>query len=218
MGDHHRGQIQLAMQASHPLTQGVARDRVERTERLVHQQELRLVRQRAGHTDPLALPAGQFVRHARGHGAFEIHQLEQFGDPFARQLLAADARADRDILAHAHVGKQPDRLENVADPPPQGGKRQASYRIAINQYRAGARIDQSVDRLEQGIRPRVYDRITPRLQAQYNRHPLSRIRTFDKAFPKPPGLDAWRQQMAKEAAAAKAAASQNNPSNTVDRK
>ena len=75
-----------------------------------------------------------------------------------------------------------------------------------------------IDRLEQGLRPRVYDRIVSRLQAQYNRHPLSRIRTFEKAFPKPPGLDAWRQQMAKEAAAAKRAATENNPTNTVDRK
>ena len=75
-----------------------------------------------------------------------------------------------------------------------------------------------VDRLQQGLRPRVYDRILPRLQTQYERHPLSRIRTFNEAFPEPPGLQAWRQQMAKEAADAKAAAAENNPSNTVDRK
>lgn len=75
-----------------------------------------------------------------------------------------------------------------------------------------------VDRLQQGLRPRVYDRILSRLQTQYERHPLSRIRTFNEAFPEPPGLQAWRQQMAKEAADAKAAAAENNPSNTVDRK
>jgi hypothetical protein len=75
-----------------------------------------------------------------------------------------------------------------------------------------------VDRLQQGLRPRVHDRILPRLQTQYERHPLSRIRTFNEAFPEPPGLQAWRQQMAKEAADAKAAAAENNPSNTVDRK
>lgn len=71
-----------------------------------------------------------------------------------------------------------------------------------------------VDKLEQGLRPRVYDSITPRLKAQYNRHPLSKVRTFDNAFPPPPGLDAWRKKMAKEA--------ENNqgqsPSDTVDRK
>jgi len=71
-----------------------------------------------------------------------------------------------------------------------------------------------VDKLEQGLRPRVYDSITPRLKAQYNRHPLSKVRTFEKAFPPPPGLDAWRKKMAKEA--------ENNqsqsPSDTVDRK
>jgi len=75
-----------------------------------------------------------------------------------------------------------------------------------------------IDALEQGLRPRVYDRIVDRLQTQYARNPLSRVRTFDEAFPKPPGLDAWRRHMAAEAAKANAESQENNPSNTVDRK
>ncbi len=71
-----------------------------------------------------------------------------------------------------------------------------------------------VDKLEQGLRPRVYDSITPRLKAQYERHPLSKVRSFDKAFPPPPGLDAWRKKVAKEAENAQ----NQNPSGTVDRK
>jgi hypothetical protein len=58
----------------------------------------------------------------------------------------------------------------------------------------------------------------PRLQSQYEKHPLSRVRPFKQAFPDPPGLEAWRYQMAKEAADAKVAAEENNPTNSVDRK
>ena len=58
----------------------------------------------------------------------------------------------------------------------------------------------------------------PRLQAQYERHPLSKIRPFNLAFPEPPGLQAWRQKIAQDAKEAQNASEQNNPSNTVDRK
>jgi len=75
-----------------------------------------------------------------------------------------------------------------------------------------------VDRLEQGLRPRVYDRIQPRLKAQYDRHPLSKIRSFEKAFPEPPGLQAWRQRMAQEAVQSETKSREDNPTNTVDRK
>ena len=74
-----------------------------------------------------------------------------------------------------------------------------------------------VDALQPGLRARVYDRMQGRLQGQYARHPLSKIRPFDKAFPKPPGLDAWRQQMANEANLAKQKATTNDPTDTVDR-
>ncbi len=42
-----------------------ADDRVERAERLVHQQHLRLGRERAGDADALLLAAGKLVRIAR---------------------------------------------------------------------------------------------------------------------------------------------------------
>jgi hypothetical protein len=75
-----------------------------------------------------------------------------------------------------------------------------------------------VDRLEQGLRPRVYDRIGARLMAQYKKHPLSTVRSFDDAFPKPPGLQAWRQRMAIEAKKAEEKAKSNNPASSIDRK
>ncbi len=75
-----------------------------------------------------------------------------------------------------------------------------------------------VDMLEQGLRPRVYDRIGPRLMDQYQKHPLSKVKAFDDAFPKPPGLEAWRQQMALEAKRAEEKTTDNNPASSIDRK
>lgn len=74
-----------------------------------------------------------------------------------------------------------------------------------------------VDSLERGLRPRVYDRVVDRLRSQYARNPLSRVRSFEEAFPEPPGLDAWRRHMAAEAAKNKATLQEKNPSSTVDR-
>ena len=45
------------MQRAHALAQSITRDRIKRAERLVHQQQLWLVRQRASHADTLALAA-----------------------------------------------------------------------------------------------------------------------------------------------------------------
>ena len=75
-----------------------------------------------------------------------------------------------------------------------------------------------VDNLERGLRPRVYDRVSTLLQTQYARHPLSRVRPFDEAFPPPPGLDAWRQRMALEAAKQRKMLEESDPSGTIDRK
>ncbi len=74
-----------------------------------------------------------------------------------------------------------------------------------------------VDRLQPGLRPRVYDRIVGQLRAQYESNPLSRIRPFDQSFPKPPGLEAWRLQLANEANSARENA-EDNAANTIQRK
>ena len=62
--EHHRlavGAPQVEQQIAHDLT-GL---RIERTERLVHQQDFRIADQHLGETNALALPTGQHVRIAR---------------------------------------------------------------------------------------------------------------------------------------------------------
>ena len=62
VGDEHGGHALLVVQAAQPLPQLRADVRVERAERLVEQQHLRLDRQRARERHPLALTARQLVR------------------------------------------------------------------------------------------------------------------------------------------------------------
>ena len=94
VSDHHRSQAEFAMQGADPVAERVARDRIECAEGFVHQQQARFIGQCARHTDPLALPARQFVGQPVCHFGFEIDQFEQAGNPFARQPFADQPRAD----------------------------------------------------------------------------------------------------------------------------
>jgi hypothetical protein len=55
-----------------------------------------------------------------------------------------------------------------------------------------------VDEIEPQLRLRVYDKLARPLGEQLSLHPLSRSLSMGDAFPEPPGLDAWRQQIALE--------------------
>ena len=72
------------------VAERVAGQGIERAERLVHQHDARLCRQRARHADALALAAGQFVRQPVAIlRAVEPHQIEQFIDPRGNLRRAA---------------------------------------------------------------------------------------------------------------------------------
>lgn len=57
-----------------------------------------------------------------------------------------------------------------------------------------------VDDLEPQIRLRTYDKVQRELERQLGLHPLGRSMTMAEAFPEPPGLEAFRQQLALERA------------------
>ena len=92
---------------------------VERAERLVEQQHLRLDRERAGERHALALAAGELVRVALVV-AGEPDDAEQLVDALAHALLRllADLQPERDVLAHGHVLERGVVLEHEADPAP----------------------------------------------------------------------------------------------------
>ena len=99
-----------------------ARDRIERAERLVHQQDRRVARQRARHADALTLAARQLIGPAPGVlGRRQSDQLEQLFDARrdAPVVPTEEPRHHRDVLRDAHVRKQSDFLHHVADPPPE---------------------------------------------------------------------------------------------------
>ena len=74
----------LAVQPAQLRLQAEARDRVERAERLVHQQHGRVGGERAGEADALALPAGELCGVARRVVRFEPDELEQLARRVAR--------------------------------------------------------------------------------------------------------------------------------------
>ncbi len=61
---NYQGFIESRQEAFQFLLQFRPGNRIERAEWFVHQQEGRIGRERSGHADTLALPAGQFVRIA----------------------------------------------------------------------------------------------------------------------------------------------------------
>ena len=80
------GLPQVALDALELALQLGSRDRIERAERLVHQQHRRIGGQRARHADTLALPARQLVRPAcRKVGRRQADELEQLRRARARR-------------------------------------------------------------------------------------------------------------------------------------
>ena len=62
MGHQHNRPPQQAVDAQHLLLQRLAGHRVEGAEGLIHQQHLRICRQRPRHPHPLLLAAGELMR------------------------------------------------------------------------------------------------------------------------------------------------------------
>ena len=97
---------------------------VERAERLIEEQDLRLVDKRAGDGDTLLLAARK--RRDRAFlKALQVHQFQDFldlaADLFLRRLLLLEA--ERDVLEDVHVREQRIPLEDRVDRPFVGRQR-----------------------------------------------------------------------------------------------
>ena len=73
VGHEHDGEVGLAPEPFELVVEHVAGHRVERTERLVHEEDVDVLRERAGERDALAHAAGQLVR-ALVAEASEVHE------------------------------------------------------------------------------------------------------------------------------------------------
>ena len=99
------------------VVEQVAGHRVERAERLVHQQDVAVLGERPGDGDALAHAAGQLVRPLLAEPA-EVHRLQQLGGPRPALGLGDPPRTQRqlDVAAHGQPGEERGLLEHQPDP------------------------------------------------------------------------------------------------------
>ncbi len=120
VGDEDGGHARGVVDAPQLIAKLGAHLAVERSERLVQEEQARLDRQGPGHRGALALAARELVRKALAE-PLDARQGEEFGDPrgdrLARRALArrAHVEAKGDVPGHAHVAKQGVVLEHQAD-------------------------------------------------------------------------------------------------------
>src|SRR6516162_7822024 len=151
VGDEHDRLSGRLMDMPEFGLQRVTGDRVDRGERLVHQQQFGICRQRACDTDALLLAARKLVRVLAAIGRrVEAKQLEQLANPVAdpRPAPFQQPRHGGDVVLDRPVRKQPDRLDRVADAAPQllGGR--LGHVLAADPDRSRIGWDQPVDHSE----------------------------------------------------------------------
>jgi hypothetical protein len=100
--------VHLVVQPPQPAAQLLAHLGVERAERLVEQQHLRLDRERAGERDALPLPARELRGIAVGQPSSCTSSSSSFTAPRSlrsagRSLARPHAQAEGDVLEHRHV-------------------------------------------------------------------------------------------------------------------
>ena len=153
VGDHEDGLAGRRVDADHLGLQRVAGDGVEGAEGLVHQQDVGVCGERAGKADALLLAAGELMRAPVAEGRrVELDQGHQFVDALVDALLrpAEQARHGGDIVADAPVGKQADRLDDVAETAAQRHRIEGGDVVVVDADRTGVRRDQPVDQPERG--------------------------------------------------------------------
>ncbi len=149
---HHRF-LQLALHLQELILDNLAVNRVDRAERLIHQQHRRIRRQRANNADTLLLPAGHLFRVAVEE-AFRIqrHHRHQLGRAFlaARFIPAQHPGHHGDVLFNRHIREQANLLNDVADIAAQRDGIEIGCVFAVNKNLAAGGRDQPVNHLQRG--------------------------------------------------------------------
>jgi hypothetical protein len=111
-------------------------ERVERRERLVHEQDLRLNRERAGDAHALLHPARELVGEGVG-GVAQAGGVQQAVDDRRPRAAPLDVEPVGDVLAHGLPGEQPEVLEDHRD-----ARRGAGDRLGVQPDLALSRREQ----------------------------------------------------------------------------
>ena len=152
VGDEHDRLLEIGLQPAELVLQPGARDRVDRAERLVHQQHRRVRGERARDADALPLPTRELVRIAvavlRG---IEPDEVEELVDARALPLLVPSEhlRHRRDVVFDRLVREQPDLLDHVADASTQMHRVDVRDVLVLDVDAATRRLDQPVDHAQQ---------------------------------------------------------------------
>jgi hypothetical protein len=143
---------QARLEAQELVLQALAGDRVDRAERLVHQQQRRVGGQRARDADALLLAAGELRGIAVAHLERQPDELEQLVDALADALLvpAEHARQRGDVVGDRAVREQADVLDRVADVAPQLVDRAVVDAAAVDQDLAVGDLDHPVHQAHRG--------------------------------------------------------------------
>ena len=157
--DEQHGEPALGADPVQLVVQQVAGHRVERAERLVHQQDLRVLGQRPGQRDPLPHAARQLVRPLVGEAA-QVHQVQQVGGAAPPLGLGHPARAQRQlhVPGRGQPREQGRLLEHERDPLAAGGDLaggggvEPGHQVQQRALAAAGRADQA-DELAGGHRP-----------------------------------------------------------------
>ena len=149
MRDEHRREAVLPPQRQQVVVELVARDLVERRERLVHQQDLRMRHQRARDRDAHLHAAGEFARIGFLE-ALQPDQRQHLGRARLR-LALADAR-ERQRQHHVLQRVRPRHQRRVLEHEAEIGLRLAARRMRRGRPvdRAGARRAEARDDAQQG--------------------------------------------------------------------
>src|SRR5438093_1752457 len=115
MRDEHTGHVQLVVEPPEPLAELLAHPGVERSERLVEEEHLRLGGERACERDALALAAGK-LRRPRALVPLELDQSQQLPHALAdaRPRHLPHAQPEGHVLEHAEMPEERVVLEDEA--------------------------------------------------------------------------------------------------------
>ena len=180
----HDGARRDRERAGQPVLHLLARERVERGERLVEAEHRAARQQRARERDALAHPARQLVR-ARALEAVEAEVAQQRGRLLARALAldARDAQRERGVVDGAAPGQQ---------------------QVALGHERRGRRVDRARVGLDQPADELEQRRLAAAARADDGDDLARRARASDRPSSAVTGVGAapgWRERLARRRAA-----------------
>ena len=151
MGDEHDRLLELFLEPEELVLEPVASDRVDRSERLVHQQDLGISAERPCHANPLSLTARELAGipipiDVRVHP----HGVEELVHPITGLLRvpSEEIRNGRDVLGDRAVGEQPDLLDHVSHASSELVRIDVGHVLSVEDDATRRRLDHPIDESE----------------------------------------------------------------------